>query len=224
MLSRIKTILVSTLILVSSLGTVSAQEPQTNAWTPPASYIDAKTGNNHDIVLGDANAPVTIYEYASLTCPHCKAFQELALPEIKKKWIDTGKAKLVYRHYPLDQSALIGALAVQCMPPAQRYETVELLFNTVDRWQTNIEAIVDILKEKKGADFTFESGKEAKQSLIDCLNRPEFAQASLQSMLDASQNGVNSTPYLIIGDEHIRGAQPAEEIGKLIEKQLSKNN
>ncbi len=191
-----------------------------NAWVPPASYADSATGESYDIVVGDPDAPVTIYEYASLTCPHCKAYQEQAADAVQKEWIDTGKAKLVFRHFPLDQSALAAALTVQCMPAEKRYDTVKLLFKTSDRWTANPEEIVNVLKEANGQDFTFAKGEDAKESLIACLNRPEFPQKALQGMLDAGQNGVNSTPYFIINGEHVRGAQPAEKMGEIIKQHL----
>ena len=63
-----------------------------------------------DRVLGNADAPITIFEYFSLTCPHCATFDQVTLPQVKKDWIDTGKAKLVYRDYPLDQEAMTAAV------------------------------------------------------------------------------------------------------------------
>src|SRR5216683_4062242 len=73
-----------------------------------------------DRVLGQADAPVTIIEYASLTCPHCAAFDRDTLPKIRQNWIDTGKAKLVYRDFPLDGWALRAAMVARCAPP-ERY-------------------------------------------------------------------------------------------------------
>src|ERR1700722_11522616 len=73
-----------------------------------------------DRVLGKADAPITIFEYFSLTCPHCATFDQVTLPQLKKDWIDTGKAKLVYRDYPLDQEAMTAAVVARCLPP-ERY-------------------------------------------------------------------------------------------------------
>ena len=221
MISKFKTAFAAAALLLAVAAPSMAQEAAApNTWNPPASYSDATLGESFDIVVGDPKAPVTIYEYASLTCPHCKAYQDLAADEVQKQWIDTGKAKLVYRHFPLDQSALAAALTVQCMPTDKRYDTVKLFFNTVERWQTNADGLIDVLKEKYGADFTFEQGKDAKESLVSCMNRKDFAPKAMQAMLDAGQNGVNSTPYFIIDGEHVRGAQPAEKIGEIIQKHL----
>src|SRR3984957_9152996 len=87
-----------------------AQAPGGN----PAKAL-APTGDDHG--RGKAEAPITIVEYASLTCPHCRHFDEEVLPKLKAKWIDSGKAKLVLRDYPLDEPALRAAMVARCAPP-----------------------------------------------------------------------------------------------------------
>jgi protein-disulfide isomerase len=221
MISKFKTAFAAASLLLAATAPSFADDAAApNTWNPPAAYTDADTGESYDIVVGDPKAPITIYEYASLTCPHCKAYQELAADEVQKKWIDTGKAKLVYRHFPLDQSALAAALTVQCLPADKRYDGVKLFFKNVDKWAQNPEGLITVLQDKYGKDFTFAEGKDAKDSLIECMNRKEFAQKSLKAMLDASQNGVSSTPYFIIDGEHVRGANPADKMGEIIQKHL----
>lgn len=236
---------VATILLAASNATAE----ETNTWQPPAVYKDAKTGEITDIVVGNPDAPVTIYEYASLTCPHCKSYQDLAADTVQKEWIDTDKAKLVFRHFPLDNAALAAALTVQCLPVEKRYDTVKLFFGSVDRWQGNTENLVTVLEEAYGKDLPFAvpteaeraeseaarkaaaeaSGTEYKpaapaltnvEKLVACLDRKGFAERTLQGMVEASTNGVNSTPYFIVGGEHIRGAQPAEKMGEVIRKHL----
>lgn len=221
MTKKFKTAFAAFALALISAAPSFAQEAQApNTWTPPTAYVDADTGESYDIVVGDPKAPITIYEYASLTCPHCKAYQELAADEVQKTWIDTGKAKLVYRHFPLDKSALAAALTIQCMPMDKRYDAVKLFFKNVDKWAQNPEGLISVLKDAYGKDFTFEQGKDAKESLISCMNRKDFAEKALKGMLDAGQNGVNSTPYFIIDGEHVRGANPAEKMDEIIQKHL----
>lgn len=220
MITKLKTTLAAILLLTATSPVLAQDAAAPNTWVPPVSYSDTELGENFDIVVGDANAPVTIYEYASLTCPHCKAYQDQAADEVQKTWIDTGKAKLVYRHFPLDQSALAAALVVQCMPIDKRYDTVKLFFSNVTRWQTNPDGLISLIKEKYGDNFELVAGKSITDGLNACLTRKDFAPKAMQAMLDAGQNGVNSTPYFIINGEHVRGAQPAEKMGEIIQKHL----
>src|SRR5256885_15632799 len=90
--------------------------------------------NKDDRILGNPDAPITIVEYASLTCPHCAHFANEVLPELKKKWIDTGKAKLVLRDYPLDEPALRAAMIARCAPPDRFYAYVDTLFAAQEKW------------------------------------------------------------------------------------------
>ncbi len=84
--------------------------------------------------VGDAKAPVTVMEWFSLTCPHCAAFALQALPQIKKDTVDTGKARIVFRDFPLDQLALTAAMVARSLPP-ERYEPfVTALFAAQNRW------------------------------------------------------------------------------------------
>src|SRR6185437_7801463 len=87
-----------------------------------------------DRILGKADAPITIFEYASLTCPHCADFDKETLPQIKTEWIDTGKAKLIFRDFPLDASALKAAIVARCAPPERFYGFIDVLFTQQASW------------------------------------------------------------------------------------------
>jgi protein-disulfide isomerase len=85
-------------------------------------------------VIGDPNAPVTMIEYSSLTCPHCAAFHKETLPGLKERYIDTGKVRLVLRDFPLDETALKAAVIAHCAGP-ERYPTfVDVFFNQQESW------------------------------------------------------------------------------------------
>jgi protein-disulfide isomerase len=84
--------------------------------------------------IGDANAKVTVTEWFSLTCPHCAAFSRQSLPQIRKDIIDTGKARLVFADFPLDQVALMAAVVARSLPPERYVPFVEALFASQDRW------------------------------------------------------------------------------------------
>src|SRR5262249_50372806 len=78
-----------------------------------------------DMALGDANAPVTIIEYASMTCPHCAHFHETTYPELKKKYIDTGKVRFIFREFPLDSLALAGSMLARCAGKDKYFPMIE---------------------------------------------------------------------------------------------------
>ncbi len=87
-----------------------------------------------DMVMGDANAPVTIVEYASMTCPHCAHFHETTLPALKEKYIDTGKVKLILREFPFDPRAAAAFMLARCAPPEQYFPMVDVLFKQQKTW------------------------------------------------------------------------------------------
>src|SRR6478735_6633041 len=84
--------------------------------------------------IGDATAPVTIIEYSSLTCPHCAAFHTQTLPELTKRYIDTGKVRLVLRDFPLDETALKASVIAHCAGPERVPEFVEVFFTRQQSW------------------------------------------------------------------------------------------
>lgn len=105
--------------------------------TPPAPDAPIFGPQRGDIVIGKADAPVTIIEYASLSCPHCAHFYANVLPQLTKEYIDTGKVKMVYRHFPLNAPALRAAQLVDCAEPEQRPQFLKALFDTQPQWAFN---------------------------------------------------------------------------------------
>ena len=85
-------------------------------------------------VLGKADAPVTMIEYASLSCPHCREFHEKTLPQIKEKYIDTGKVKLIFRDFPLGQRALAAHMVASCAGPVRYFAMISILFRDQAVW------------------------------------------------------------------------------------------
>src|SRR6202043_3004956 len=109
----------------------------------------AHAGPAGDIMIGSDKAPVTIIEYASMTCPHCAPFEEETLPELKKRYIDTGKVRYVMREFPLDALAAAGFMLARCAGPDKYESVVETLFAKQADWVVAkpIEPLMAIAKQ-----------------------------------------------------------------------------
>lgn len=161
-----------------------------------------------DMVLGKADAPVTIIEYASLTCPHCASFHASVLPEIKKEFIDTGKAKLIFRDFPLDQLAFAGAILARCAGPEKYYTYLDVLFAQQRQWATAQDpkaALVQIAR----------LGGLSAQQFEACLQDKAMGDYILNSRLEGNQKfNVNSTPTLIIDGKTEPGVPSLDDLRK----------
>src|SRR5947209_12656511 len=120
------------LVALMSLAGIDPAAAQAPA-KPAANAASLLAPTPQDRILGQPDAPITIVEYASLSCPHCANFSKTVLPKLKEKWIDGGKAKLVLRDFPLDEPALRAAMVARCVPPERFYPLVETMFETQEK-------------------------------------------------------------------------------------------
>jgi protein-disulfide isomerase len=152
-----------------------------------------------DRVLGKADAPITIIEYASLTCPHCAEFDKETLPKIKQEWIDTGKARLVYRDFPLDGVALRAAMLARCAPPERYFAFIDTLFQSQQSWARNDwePALVRIAK----------LGGMSEDQFKKCIGDDALSNSVVQMRTTAANEyGVESTPTFFINGTKLLGA------------------
>jgi protein-disulfide isomerase len=160
-----------------------------------------------DQVQGSADAPVTIIEYASMTCPHCAHFHETTYPELKKKYIDTGKVRFIFREFPLDPLAAAGSMLARCAGDGKYFPMIESLFAQQKDWviQKPLQPMLAIAKQ---AGFTQESFDKclANQQMLDGL---EAGRTRAVQKLN-----VNSTPTFFINGKIYRGALTVEELDK----------
>ena len=175
----------------------------------PASEL-AVTGPFGDKVLGAADAPVTIIEYASMTCTHCQRFATTVYPELKAKYIDTGKVRFIFREYPLDPLAAVGIMIARCAPEEQFFPMVELLFEHQAEWafvQNPLKALFDLVKQ---TGFTQES--------FDACWKNQKNLDAVQFVRDraAEKFGVNGTPTFFINGIKKNGEQELAAIEKAI--------
>jgi protein-disulfide isomerase len=167
-----------------------------------------------DKFLGKADAPVTIVEYFSLGCPHCKHFHETILPKLKTDYIDTGKVRLVFRDFPLDGVAYGAALLTRCVNDLAYFPMVDTLFQQQDTWhvQGGVEQIKTIAKAAGIDDATFAA----------CLN-DQARKDKVKAIQDEAVNTfkVNSTPTFFINDRLLTGVSDYETFRATVENALN---
>jgi len=181
--------------------------------TNPSPEYLAHAGPDGDVMIGSDKAPVTVIEYASMTCPHCAHFEETTLPELKKRYIDTGKVRYVMREFPLDALAAAGFMLARCAGP-DKYETVvETLFAKQPDWvvQQPIEPLKAIAKQFGFTEDSFNACL-ANQKVLD----------NIQAVRDHAVNklGVNSTPTFFINGKRFVGDLSIDVMAKEIDPYL----
>ncbi|RYE86415.1 MAG: DsbA family protein [Hyphomicrobiales bacterium] len=167
-------------------------------------------GSLPDVVIGDANAPVTIVEYASMTCSHCADFAVNIWPTVKKDYIDTGKAKLILREFPFDPRAVAAFMLARCAPDDRRTAMVDVLFHQQEQWARAQNASEALLGIAKLAGFT-------QETFAACLN-DKALQAKVVEMQKRGETdfGVKATPTFFINGAKYPGAMSAAEFGAII--------
>jgi len=207
---------ITTALAVAALG--SSALSLAPAWaqsTVPTEEL-MKPGALPDMSLGKADAPVTIVEYASATCPHCAHFHETTFPELKKRYIDTGKVHFIFREFPLDPLAAAAFMLARCAgkDDSNRYfAMIDTLFRQQKEWAVQ-KPIPPLLAIAKQAGFTEATFNEclANQDLLDSIEKVR------QRAIDDFK--VKSTPtFFVNGTEH-DGALTIENMAKLIDEQL----
>lgn len=171
-----------------------------------------------DVIFGKADAPVTIIEYASFTCPHCAAFHAETFPLIKRNFIETGKVKLIFRDFPLDQYALRASMLARCSGADRYYSFVEVLFAQQLNWvraPDPVRALAQIAK----------LGGVGEAEFTACLANPQIEEAVLKSRLQGVQEfNIESTPSFIINGKLQSGALPYSDFETVINTALSKTS
>ncbi len=170
-----------------------------------------------DFVVGDKNAPVTIIEYASLSCSHCANFHNNTLDDLIKEYVDTGKARIVFRDFPFNYPALLGSMVLRCIPEDVRYDYMNALFQLQPKWvvRENAKSTQELYK-------IMQSGGMTKEEFETCTNNVELENTILQALI-AAQNEFNiqSTPSFLINGNLVEGNKSIKEFRQIIDKILS---
>ncbi len=177
-----------------------ADEPTRTASADAAVQADT-SGPMREHVMGAADAPVTIIEYSSLTCPHCASFHAEAWPQIKEQYVETGKVRFILREFPLDNLAAAGFMLARCVDADKYFAFVDLLFSKQSDWARASDPVSELKTLSRQAGFT-EQRFEAcltDQAMLDHITRVRDE--------GSERYGVRSTPTFIINGEVLSGNQ-----------------
>lgn len=164
--------------------------------------------------LGKADAPVTIIEYASLGCPHCAQFHADTLPLIKKKYIDTGKVRMVFRDFPLGRPALAASMIARCSGTKRYFGMIDILFRDQPKWAAGQNVLEELTASARKGGLSSADVQACLRTEPLLIGVRELAQQGQQ------KHGVNATPSFVIGGETHAGSLPFSEFERLIEREL----
>jgi protein-disulfide isomerase len=178
---------------------------------PPADLL--KPDALPDMSMGDDKAPVTVIEYASMTCPHCAHFQEVTFPELKKRYIDTGKVRYIFREFPLDSLAAAAFMLARCSGQDDKtkyFALIDTMFLQQRQWAVE-KPLPPLLAIAKQAGFT-------QQSFDACLTNQKVLDG-IESIRQRAVNQfkVESTPTFFINGSKFPGALSIEDMAKAID-------
>jgi protein-disulfide isomerase len=176
----------------------------------------AKASPLGDMALGAANAPVTIIEYASMTCPHCAEFHRTVLPELKAQYINTGTVRFVFREFPIDPAAATCSMLARCIgkdDPTRYHAAIDGLFATQDKWMANDtkDQLRGIARQAGMGDDGFNACMTDQRLLTGLQQCRDHAYTKLK---------VEATPTFFVNGKRMVGARPFEEFINQIEMNL----
>lgn len=193
-------------------------EPDLKKAEPITSKLILDAPLASDFVMGKKTATLNLVEYASMSCSHCAHFNAAVMPDIKKKYIETGKVRYILRQFPLNEPALKGAMLMECLgeqDQSKYYTFARVLFDAQNKWAfdanflSNLETIAAV-------------GGVSKDQFAGCTNSTERESQILQRQkLAKDELKIASTPTIIIGNEQYTGERTPEAVGKFIEKKLA---
>ena len=177
------------------------------------SFITNSNAQTKRIISGNENAKITIIAYESLTCSHCANFHNDIYPQLKKEYIDTGLAKIEFRHFPLDMAAFNASKIAQCKSD-QSLEILKSLYSNQQAWVkgNTVEAINNNLKKfigKEGFEIDYDK----------CINDKEIEDFVLNDRIEGAKNfNVNATPTIIINNKKFEKSLNYKNLKKSLEK------
>jgi protein-disulfide isomerase len=169
---------------------------------------------SQDMAIGDPKAPVTVIEYASMTCPHCAHFHNANLPDIKKKYIDTGKVRLIFREFPLDRAAFQASILARCSGADRFFPYINILFQQQANWARAED-------QKTALAKLGQMGGVAIKDFDACLADKKLGDGILQTRKDGQEKfDIESTPSFVIDGKTLAGALDLATFSKAVDPLL----
>ena len=182
-------------LLPSNVQNVAVADETVSSETQDTDATAVATGGIEDMILGDPNAPITMIEYASYTCPHCGSFHQNTYPQLKADYIDTGKVKFIFREVYFDRFGLWASMVARCGGQDRFFGITDLMFKTQGDWTRAGDASVIVEELRK-------IGRLAglnNETLESCLQNEDQAKALVAWYQEnAARDDINSTPSFII--------------------------
>ncbi len=167
-----------------------------------------------DVIIGNADAPITVIEYSSINCVACAQFHQKVFPIVKEKYIDTGKVRFIFRHFPLDEHAAKVTAILSKAPEVKQFTLIQRLFEQQERWINNANP-EEILSEITGISLA-----ECKKAFID----KALADAVLKKRLEAEKSiTIDGTPTFVINGRIINHAPTLEKLEPYFDASPAKN-
>jgi len=167
-----------------------------------------------EMAIGKPDAPDTIIEYSSLSCPHCAAFHKEIFPELESQYIDTGKVRYVMREFPLNESALAGAVIARCLDPSRYFAFTSLLFSKQNDWAFKEDALTPLKALAKQAGMT---GEEFDK----CIDNEALQKQILAVRDEGEKKGVHATPSFFVNGQLLKGAPTMQALAEAMKPYLS---
>lgn len=170
-------------------------------------------GQLGDKSLGPADAPVTVVEYASMSCPHCAYFDATTFDQFREKYIDTGKARYIFREFPLNAPAYAAAMVARCAPADRYFDVIHAYFRSQDQWLSSPDLKGALLEVAKPFGFT-------EQTFDVCISNQELF-TSLDAVKQRGASfGVQATPTFFINGKKFEGALSIAQLDEAIQPLL----
>ncbi len=216
--NRIHAVLALAAVLTASLALTFSPAARAEDAKPAAPAKAAKPAAESplpDMAIGKKDAPVTIIEYSSLTCPHCAHFHKDVFPKLKSEYIDTGKVYYIYREFPLNQPALAGAVIARCLDPSRYLAFTKFLFAKQADWAFQEDALTPLKAFAKQAGLP-------EKDFNACVDNEALQKKILAIRDEGSKKGVNATPSFFVNGMILKGAPTMEALVEAMKPYLSK--